>query len=148
MKVFSGSATEMRDMGLKMIRIRPDDRTVVFFDIDDTLLNTNQNFVPITPIVELYHAALSVGLRVVVITARLDTFENRGITEMELLQNHLPYALLYMRPEWYDTADKIAQFKQICRKDALERLQALPLFAIGDQPWDFGVFGGVGLWIR
>lgn len=121
---------------------------VVFFDIDDTLLNTKKGMTPISPIVDLHHACKSMGLKIIIITARPYTEENRIHTENQLLQYGITYELLYMSP--YLSYNGISQsaiyeYKRLSRQDALERLDGIPLFSVGDKEWDVGQYGGIGL---
>lgn len=156
MRVLGGTSTQMKDAGLHLLRNRLENERVVFFDIDDTLLDTSQQcqvtgfMKPIVPIKELYEAAKAVGMSVVIITARPDYPANRQHTEQELRYHQLSPDLLYLRPSLgWDTRQAIQHFKRSCREDALKRLnRGKPLFSIGDQTWDFGESGGTGLWIR
>lgn len=121
---------------------------VVFFDIDDTLLNTKKGMTPIPPIVDLHHACESMGLKIIIITARPYTEENRIHTENQLLQYGINYELLYMSPYLsYNGMPQstVYEYKRQSRKDALERLHGIPLFSVGDKEWDTGQYGGVGL---
>lgn len=151
-QVFSGDADNMKDRGYQLIRMRSPNQSVVFFDIDDTLLNTHQYVYEggymrsIAPIVGLYKTCRSIGLKTVIITARPAFQENIEFTKNELLFHGLGFDLLYMRP--IDDTNDVADFKKWCRCDALHRLGGEPLFAIGDRVWDFGPYGGTGLWIK
>lgn len=151
-QVYAGNADDMKDRGYQLLRMRSQNQSVVFFDIDDTLLNTHQYVCSggymrsIPPIVTLYKTCRSLGLKTVIITARPAFPDNIEFTKNELLFHGLGFELLYMRP--IDDSQDVAEFKKWCRCDALHRLGGEPLFAIGDRGWDFGPYGGTGLWIK
>lgn len=153
MHVFMGNPREMKHRGQQLIRTYNGRKpAIVFFDIDDTLLDASsssdrrQSFMaPISSILDLYQACRRAGLLIVIITARPDYPYNRQYTENELQFHCIDYDLLYMCPEYMKD---IAHFKKVCRRDALQRLKCQPLFAIGDRDWDFGEYGGTGLWIQ
>lgn len=154
---FIDNAYELKQRGLHLIRVcmNSQNRCAVFFDIDDTLLDAKNGserdsfLQPIRPIVDLCKAALNAGLLVVIITARPDYPHNRTYTEQELIHHGIHYDLLYMYPNQTEYSNRsIRDFKTQCRRDALYRLQCDPLFAIGDRDWDFGKFGGIGMWLQ
>lgn len=145
MHVFMGSAEEMAQRGKQLLRMKMRHQTVVFFDIDDTLIHS-RSYQPIQPIVDLLRTAHANRLHIVIITARPDHASNRLFTQKELAALGIPYHLLYLCPvsrrSGYD------EFKRECRRNALHQLNAHPLFSIGDRDWDFGEHGGIGLWIQ
>lgn len=156
--LFYGSAKEIKWKGQQILRTFHlnssyntegcTNNIVVFFDIDDTLLNTQKEMTPIPPIVDLHHACESMGLKIVIITARPYTEENRIHTENQLLRYGITYELLYMSPYLsYNGMPQstIYDYKRQSRKDALERLDGIPLFSVGDKEWDTGQYGGIGL---
>jgi hypothetical protein len=169
MHIFHGTPTETKQRGLQLLRLRNahlrnrGKQYVVFFDIDDTLLNAQHSYYrasndylpPILPIIDLYRAAEQNGLKMVIITARPDTPENRRFTQDELRYHKLRYDLLYLN---HPSNDDIPSFKRQARLDALKRLNnsdhpelfrdgIAPLFAVGDRQWDMGEYGGTGLLI-
>lgn len=145
MHVFMGSADEMAQRGKLLLKMRLRHQTVAFFDIDDTLLNTQSNQ-PIASVVDLLRTAHALGLHIVIITARPDYTANHFYTQKELAALGIPYHLLYLCPPGYRAG--IDEFKRDCRLKALRQLHAHPVFAIGDRDWDFGEHGGIGLWIQ
>lgn len=153
--IFFGSPSEMKRKGQEILRYflykknEKNDKYVVFFDIDDTLLNTKKNMKPIQPIFDLYHTCRSLGIKTVIITARPDAIYNRKYTENELIDHGLSYDLLYMYPSYLPvTYEYIYEFKKKCREDALEVLNANPIFSVGDREWDMGKYGGIGLLVE
>lgn len=153
-QVFRGDAESMKDRGMQLFRMRDVKQNIVFFDIDDTLLNTHAPlyeggyFSVIEPIAQLYHIARQLGLKTVVITARPDFASNIEYTKNELLFHKFSFDLLYMRPAQVQHDERgVFEFKKWCRYDALKRLGGQPVFSIGDNRWDFGPYGGAGLWI-
>ena len=140
-----GTAREMAQRGKQLLQMRMRHQTVVFFDIDDTLLHTHTNQ-PIAPVIDLLRTAHSLGLHIVVITARPDYSANHFYTQKELAALGIPYHLLYMCPVSHRSG--MDEFKRECRLKALRQLHAHPVFSIGDRDWDFGEHGGIGLWIQ
>lgn len=165
--LFYGTAKEIKWKGQQILRtfhvnssyskenrydsdecIKRDENIIVFFDIDDTLLNTKKSMTPIQPIVDLHHACKSLGLKIVIITARPSTSENRKYTENQLFYYGIDYDLLYMSPylSYANVPESaIYEYKRNCREDALQRLNGIPLFSVGDKEWDVGQYGGIGL---
>ncbi len=145
MHVFMGTAMEMAQRGKQLLRMKMRHQTVVFFDIDDTLIDA-RSYRPIQPIIELLRTAHSQGLYIVIITARPGYPSNHLFTQKELSGLGIPYHLLYLCPP--SRRSGFDEFKRECRRLALHQLNAHPLFAIGDRDWDFGEHGGIGLWIH
>ena len=113
--------------------------SVIVYDIDDTLINTNGE--PITPIINTYHYAKNIGLTPVIITARPGFTENIHRTKEQLLSHGITgYKYMYFLP--HDKIDQ-AMYKLIARKNLHERGYQV-VISIGDMPWDIGHYGGIG----
>jgi hypothetical protein len=113
----------------------------VFFDIDDTLINSN-NGTKIKPIIDLYNYAIKKKISTIIITARPGFKENIKNTINELSMNNIKnYDLLYLRPE---NMTDVKEFKLFARRNATE-CGYTPLFSIGDMFWDVGDYGGIPL---
>ena len=111
--------------GISLIDKIPDPQNyVVFFDIDDTLININtfpelKMGEIVQPIYNLYSYARSKGIKIVIITARPGFSENSKRTIEELKHHKIIYELLYLRPPQNMDQD----FKTFCRRDALAILK-------------------------
>ncbi len=121
-----------------------DKKFCVFFDIDDTLIDTS-NGQNISPIYDLYYYALSKKISPIIITARSGDSNNINFTVKQLQQNNIKeYDLLYFRPEYMQNAD---EFKLFARRNANE-CGYIPLFSIGDMKWDVGLYGGIPILLQ
>ena len=115
---------------------------VAIFDIDDTILNTND--IIIEPIYKLYNYALSNNIRTIFITAREGNKDNIKHTIKQLKRFNIKgYDLLYLRPPHMKNIEK---FKLYARMNVVE-CGYTPLFSIGDMYWDVGEFGGESIHI-
>jgi hypothetical protein len=112
---------------------------VVVFDIDGTLIDTNNN--PINPVIDLFNTSVNLGFIPVIITARAGTPENIKHT-CKQLENHgiVNYQTIYFRPIHNENQ---AEFKFIARKN-IHELGYIVVASIGDMPWDIGEYGGYG----
>jgi hypothetical protein len=121
--------------GIELINKIPENyahKYVAFFDIDDTLINT-QTWDIIWPIYNLYLKTSQKGINVVVITARPGYPDNSKWTTQDLLDRGIYYSLLYMRPP----NNLNNNYKEFSRRNAIEKTGGLiPLFSVGDQLWD------------
>lgn len=116
----------------------------VFFDIDDTLINSKDGK-NIDQIFDLYRYALSKKISTIIITARSGFKNNITSTIKQLDENHIKnYDLLYFRPEYMDNTK---EFKMFARRNARE-CGYTPLFSIGDMSWDVGEYGGIPILLQ
>lgn len=116
--------------------------SVIVYDIDDTLISYSG--MPIEPIINTYRVALDRGLIPVIITSRggrpdvikytIEQLHNAGI---------YGYKYLYLRPI-PDYEFDPWRFKRLCRKDLHDHGYYVAM-SIGDQPWDVGQYGGMGI---
>ena len=115
------------------------DRSIVIYDIDDTLIDSQGN--PIEHIIRTYKYALSKGYKIAIITARPGFIDNIEYTRAQLLKAGIDnYDVIFFRPEHYKD---IATYKLKCRKH-LHELDYNIVASIGDAYWDIGEYGGVG----
>lgn len=118
------------------------DNSVIVYDIDETLIDTNGNL--IQPIVNTYNYALTKGLKISLITARPGFEENIEWTRDQLKQLGLNnYINIYFRvPERHD----VWRYKTMARKNLWDQNYVVEM-SIGDMAWDMGEFGGLGILI-
>ena len=117
--------------------------TAIIYDIDDTVIDKYGN--PIWPILSTYKYALSKGLKVFIITARVDTFPNNENTIRQLKSVGMgEFEMIFLRP--YYMAD-IAKYKLIARK-IINDMGFNVIASIGDMPWDMGAYGGKGFLVN
>lgn len=110
----------------------------VVYDIDGTLIDNFGN--PRMHIVRTYHYALKKGLKPVIITARIGTLENIHYTEQELFKHGIKnYSEIYFMPQ---SKKDQAKYKYFARKNVFKKGKIVA--SIGDMPWDYGEYGGVG----
>jgi len=115
---------------------------IVFFDIDDTLLEPFTN-VPIVEVLEFYKYLVKNGYNVAIITARVQTEINYKYTvnDLESIGIKNDYKFLVLRPP---EINDIKLYKKTARKKIIEQ-GFNPLMSIGDMDWDVGEYGGIGI---
>lgn len=111
----------------------------IIFDIDNTLIHTSNAL--IGPVYSILQHARNRGLMIVIITNRMNTEEIGPYTESQLKAYNIDYNLLYLRNSPNISA---WQYKQKAREDVYNRKINI-IMSVGDQPWDFGTYGGIGI---
>lgn len=135
---------ELNELSANIIRtidtmFLPHNATIIY-DIDDTLINTRGYL--LQPIVDTYHYAKSKGIQTVIVTNRPGSQEGITYTQEQLKYHGLHNnSALYMRPP---TKNDPWKFKYAARKNVHERGMTV-IMSVGDQPWDIGEYGGVGI---
>jgi len=116
---------------------------IVFFDIDDTLLQPYNNNKPIKHVVNFYNYLVKYGYNVAIITARPDFEQNLQHTLDDLKSIGIVnnYKFLMLRPS---NEIDIKLFKIKARKQILDKGYT-SLMSIGDNYWDMGQYGGIGI---
>ena len=110
----------------------------IVFDIDETLINSKTNRL-ITSVYDLYQYCLDKSYHIYIITARAGTMENMHITIQQLQSlNITGYKRLYFRIP-HDR--HVSRFKKLARKSIPHKV----IMSVGDQPGDFGEYGGIGV---
>ena len=118
-----------------------DENQAVVFDIDDTLINSDtEEIIPKT--FSLFQYCVTRGYRVYIITARawtpgavkftLNQLRSLGITGFQ--------SIAFRPPNYFD----VPKFKEDARKSIPQKI----VMSIGDQKWDVGRYGGVGIIVR
>lgn len=113
---------------------------VIIFDIDDTLINYRGEV--IDQVVMIYNYAKMIGITPMIITSRPIYPQIVKWTRKQLLRNNITgYNSIYMRPvsktdHW--------KFKLQSRKNIYDRGFNV-VMSLGDQPWDIGEYGGIGV---
>ncbi len=114
---------------------------VVVFDIDDTLLHSNGSC--IIPIVNLYNHVKMIGIIPIIITNRLGIPDVIEFTQKQLKKCCIHgYKHLYFRHPEKD--NNPYRYKEKARYNIHERGMNI-VMTIGDQQWDTGNYGGVGI---
>jgi predicted secreted acid phosphatase len=117
-----------------------DGKSIIIYDIDNTLIYEDGN--PNAPIIATYQYAKNLGFIPVIITARYGTEENIKRT-LEQLKEHgiTDYRFIFfLHPERNDPA----RYKLLARKQLYDRGYKA-VMSIGDMPWDYGPYGGIGI---
>ena len=116
---------------------------VIVFDIDNTLISYSKK--PLFKPVKFYYYCLHKGFDVYIITARLSHKQNMHLTIQELKDyGIIDYKKLYfMKP---DQTDQV-EYKIKARKHILDSGKNI-LLSIGDQPCDYGKYGGIGVRVK
>lgn len=114
---------------------------VVVFDIDNTLLHSNGTC--IKPIVNIYNHIKTMGILPILITNRLGITPTIEFTKYQLKNCGIyGYKSLYFRHPERD--NNPYRFKEKARYNIHERGMNV-VMTIGDQQWDVGNYGGVGI---
>ena len=117
------------------------ENAAIVFDIDDTLIRPDGQ--PIFPILNLYNYSKEMGLTLILITNRLGNEMGIKYTQEQLTNiGVFGYKSLYFRSP--EKEDNPWRYKEISRKSIFERGFQV-VMSVGDQPWDIGKYGGVGV---
>jgi hypothetical protein len=116
------------------------DRPAIVFDVDSTLLDPENKV--IKPIRTIYHYARMLGLSVIIITSRAGIQEVIDLTWQQLkVAGITDIEFCYFRqPTTYNNWS----FKRNSRLNIHERGFTV-VMSLGDEPWDIGEYGGVGI---
>jgi len=107
-------------------RGQPTQKDCVMFDIDDTLINHMTGKV-IPHIKKLLDSCRQLGYKIIIITARPDTFEARQMTVFELRELGIFYSAIYFR----------APLQKSYLKKELKQTRGWNfVLSVGDQPTD------------
>lgn len=125
-------------------QIPVDDRSVIVYDIDGTLIHNDGR--PNHPVIHSYHYAKWRGFQPIIITARPAHPDNVLRTKQQLYQHGIrDYLAIYFMPAHIDPhPNNQANYKLQARQD-IHRRGLRVAASIGDMPWDVGQFGGVGI---
>lgn len=118
-----------------------DSDQAVVFDIDDTLINSDTGeIMPKT--FSLFQYCVTRGYRVYIITARAWTPDAVNFTLNQLRSLGIKgfQSIAFRPPDYFD----IPKFKEDARKSIPQEV----VMSIGDQRWDVGRYGGVGVIVR
>ena len=119
----------------------PNKHPAIVFDIDGTLLYENTD-IPITSVIKFCNYCKEIGIATMIVTARRGCDLNINATKKQLETFGLNCDAFYFRhPEETD----IETFKTNVRKHLSENLNYNILMSIGDNLWDMGEWGGVGI---
>ena len=115
--------------------------SAIVFDIDNTLIHSNGN--GIIPIINVFNHVKSIGIIPILITNRIGNQQSIDFTQNQLKQCGIEgYKSLYFRhPE---KEDNPYRYKERARRSVYERGMNV-IMSIGDQPWDIGNYGGIGV---
>jgi hypothetical protein len=123
----------------------PED-TVVIYDIDDTLIDSNTEE-PIQDVLNTYNSALSKGFTLVLITARPKTVSSINQTILDLQKCQIKnFKAIYFFERNNCNSDIykcVEKYKENARLDVNTRGYKV-LMSIGDMYWDIGKHGGLG----
>ena len=109
-----------------LLRGQPTQKDCVMFDIDDTLINQKTGKV-IPHIKKLLDSCRQLGYKIIIITARPDTYEVRQMTYFELRELGIFYSALYFRTP----SQKSYLKRELKRKRGWNFV-----LSVGDQPTD------------
>jgi predicted secreted acid phosphatase len=140
-KEWSNALTEIsKDIIRRLDRLKLSSNSAIVFDIDETLLDRIGK--PITQIILVYNYSKMIGLTPIIITSRPGFSENVKATQKQLLNNMIcDYRLLFFLP--LDRYDSFI-YKKLSRKCAVDKGFDI-VMSIGDQKWDIGEYGGIGV---
>lgn len=126
--------------------------SIIIFDIDDTLIDTNDN--PMYHIIYIYNYAKEKGLTPVIITARKGSKENIQRTHAQLKNSGITdyKGIFFLSEDLYDnTKDNreqiITSYKLQTRKYLAENGYSIEM-SVGDMQWDIGEYGGIGILVN
>lgn len=113
----------------------------IIFDIDDTLIDSTDNI--IYPILNIYKFAKVLNLTIIIVTNRSGDEDSIEFTLDQLKKHNITdYKSIYFRSP--ERENNPWRFKEISRKNIFDRGFNV-IMSIGDQQWDIGNYGGVGI---
>jgi predicted secreted acid phosphatase len=125
---------------ITLMKLDLSNNATIVFDIDDTLIFSKTGY-PIKPIIDLYNFCILLGLKIIIITNRVETNENIEHTKNQLKNVGISiYDLIYFRPSFFEPS----KFKVVARKNVVD-LGYNIIMSIGDMYWDLGEYGGIGI---
>ena len=114
----------------------------VMFDIDDTLISTDNGHI-IKPIKDLLDFCINKGLLIIIITARDNIYKKQTIQELN--KHSINYSGLYLH-EGSKTIGDFNNFKSNIKKNLFETYKIKTIMSVGDQNIDIiGKYSGYGL---
>jgi len=113
----------------------------VVFDIDDTLINSDTGEL-MSKVFALYQYCIMKGYYVYIITARASTPDAVQFTLRQLRSLGIGgfKSIAFRPPDYWD----IPKFKMDARRSIPQRV----VMSVGDQHWDVGQYGGIGVIVR
>ena len=113
----------------------------VVFDIDDTLINSDTGEI-MPKVFSLYRYCVMKGYHVYIITARANTPDAVAFTLNQLRSRGIIgfRSIAFRAPDDWD----IPRFKMEARRSIPQKV----MMSVGDQDWDIGRYGGVGVIVR
>jgi hypothetical protein len=123
--------------------IRIPNRSVIIFDIDDTLIQSS-NGKGIADVLQSYYLVNSMGIKPIIITARLYNPYVVNYTYNQLASFGINNPTVFFCPEGMSD---YGRYKLMTRKSIADRGFNI-IMSIGDQPWDIGEYGGYGIIVK
>lgn len=118
------------------------ENSCAIFDIDGTLIDTACN--PILPVVDFYDYLKRIGFKIFIVTARTNKTNVIAQTKKQLENAQVTnYEKIYFRDNW---EKDICKFKEDARRE-IKNTGNFVVFSIGDNSWDVGIYGGIGILI-
>ena len=124
---------------LRQIPFNP--QQAIVFDIDDTIIDSQTGLI-MPKTASLFRYCVDRGYHVYIITARARTYNAVLYTINQLKSMGLTgYRLIAFRPpdDW-----DIPAYKLNARKSIPQQV----VMSVGDQQWDIGEYGGIGIIVR
>lgn len=113
----------------------------IIFDIDDTLIRSKDSSEMIH-ITKVYHYARSIDITPIIITARNDTEQSISFTQKELHSIGIKNVLTFFRPI---NEEDFWSYKKDIREYVHRHYGYNVIMSLGDNPWDIGEWGGIGV---
>ena len=119
------------------------ENSIIFFDIDDTLIDYNGKI--IEPVYNFYNYIKTLNIKPVLITAREGNINNIKWTIEQLKNMNITDYLyaFFKSPNEYN----ISKFKDLSRKLFYDKGFNI-LMSIGDTYWDVGTYGGKSVLLK
>jgi hypothetical protein len=120
--------------------IKMPENPAMIFDIDDTLIDLNG--IAIDPVVNLYNHVKILCITPIIITNRTSEPLTMEYTKYQLEENKITdyYDIYFRNPEEMDFTKAKLDARKIVAEKGFNTIMS-----IGDQIWDIGEYGGVGM---
>lgn len=126
----------------QVLDYKPNMPNAVVFDIDGTLVYDHSWDKPIKSVIKFCNHCREIGVSPIIVTARPGWQENIEKTKESLQGLGIQCdALFFRKPDIEDLGSYKTNVREYITKNAKYNI----LISIGDNPWDYGKYGGTGV---
>ena len=129
----------------QILNYKPNMDEAIVFDLDGTIIFDHTWDSPITPVIDFINYCSNHNIKIIIITARPGYKTNIDNTRISLEKLSIACDKFFFKnPEFKD----VKMFKVNARDYVTKNLKLNILMSIGDNNWDMGQFGGLGILMK